>query len=85
MWNVFIGSAVELIINKEGYGVYSSNMQSVEVRISSLLLMLEIQSFIGLRDGLGKEETCSVVVISHTSQLSLQADKVPFIGKETFA
>jgi hypothetical protein len=34
-------------------------------------------------DGLGEEETCSVVVISHTSQ-SLQADMVPFIGKETF-
>lgn len=40
-------------------------------------LMLEIQSFL-VMDGLGKEETCSVVVISHTSQQSLQADMVPF-------
>lgn len=36
----------------------------------SLLLMLEIQSFV-VMDGLGKEETWSVVVISHTSQQSL--------------
>lgn len=36
-----------------------------------LLLMLEIQSF-AVMDGLGKEEACSVVLISHTSQQSLQ-------------
>lgn len=33
--------------------------------------MLEIQSF-AVMDGLGKEEACSVVLISHTSQQSLQ-------------
>lgn len=61
-------------INNEQRNLRSLQFEYSECRsenLFSLLLMQEVQSFV-VMDGLGKEETCSVVVISHTSKQSLR-------------
>lgn len=72
-------------INNKQRSLRSLQFEYAECRtenLFSLLLILEIQSFT-VMDGLDKEETYSVVVISHTSQQSLQPSRSLLLARKS--